>query len=254
VVTLWLLCTPWSAVGQSHEEVPRAAAPAPAGLGARSFLVPGWGQIAQGQRRGVVYGVAEGAFWALWAASRVDAGRLRNGYRDLAWETARGAAGVRLDGAWPYYEAVSKWQRSGDYDRDPGLAGVQPEEDPSTHNGSVWSLAKGLHFGGGAPVPGDPRYEAALDWYASRAYDSRFLWDWTGREGDHGRYVDLIHRSDRRFQQATMALGAVLANHVLSGTDAFLSARLPGTTSMRLAPDWGAGASPIRFSLTWSPL
>lgn len=225
----------------------------PASAAARSLAAPGWGQWAQRQRRGVAYVAAELLLWALWVERRNQGGDLRDAYRDLAWRTGRIPAGERLDGPWDYYEALSKWSRSGAFDRDATASGLQPEEDPLTFNGSVWALARGIHFGGGSPAPGDPKHEAALEWYRERAYADGFLWDWSGREGELTEYRGLIRRSDDRFREATWALGGVVGNHLLSAADAFVSAHIPGSAEVRLvAPDAGTGAPPW-LALTWTP-
>ncbi|NJD20379.1 MAG: hypothetical protein FIA95_14005 [Gemmatimonadetes bacterium] len=232
---------------------PAAHDPAPASAAARSLVLPGWGQLAQGQRRGLAYGVLEAALWAFWADRRGDGADLRGAYRELAWEQGRIPAGERRDGPWAYYEALSKWARSGAFDGDAARPGLQPEEDPSTFNGSVWSLAKGIHFRGAAPSPGDASYEAALAWYRSRAYADGYLWDWTGREAALLEYRSLIRGSDERFRDATAALGAVLANHLLSACDAFLSARLPGTAEVRLIAPGAEPHAPLGLTLAWRP-
>lgn len=253
-LALLLLATPVPVAVRAQEgalPVPTAGPAAPA-LAARSLLVPGWGQLAQGQRRAAVYAAAEVALWVFWGHRRSQARDLRGAYRDLAWETARGARGQRVDGPWAYYEDLSHWRRSGAFDRS-GEPGIQPEEDAATFNGSVWRLARDLHFGGGAPGPGDPAYENAVAWYDEHAYGDAFLWDWTGQDAEHARFRDLIRRSDDRFRQATTALGGVLANHLLSAADAFVSARVPGTARMRVAPPPQGLGGPVFLTLTWAP-
>ena len=229
--------------------------PSPGAALARSLLVPGWGQKALGQRRALLYGAAEVALWALWFQRHHAGGDFRNQYRDLAWRTARGGSGIRVDGPWAYYETLTKWRRSGAFDGDAGLPGVQPETDPSTFNGSQWALARQLFFRGGNPQPGDGDYQAALAWYQVHAYGPDFLWDWTGYDGDEAEFSRLIDVSDARFRQATTALGAVLANHLLSGVDAYLTSRVPGATRMRFLPGNGSLGQPDGFSFTfsWAP-
>lgn len=235
------------------QRIPTAPLPSQAGAATRSLAIPGWGQRALGQRRAYAYAAAEALFWAVWVERRSKGSALRSDYRDLAWSAGRLAAGERHDTSWAYYEALSKWTRSGAFDRDPSTAGLQPEEDPTTFNGSIWALARGIHFRGGTPGPGDPAWEAALVWYGERAYREGFLWDWTGREGDLAEYRRLIHESDDRFRQATTALGAVLANHLLAGADAFLSARVPGTAALRLRPPAAGMRGPLWLTLAWGP-
>lgn len=241
-----------SAVSAGAQRV-REPSPGPAGVAARSLLLPGWGQHVQGQRRGLAYAAAEVVLWALWRDRRARGNDFRDAYRDLAWDAARNASASRTDGDWNYYETLSNWQRSGAWDRDPATPGVQPEDDPGTFNGSIWRLAQGLHFGGAEPGPGDPRYEAALAYYGRRAYGEAFLWDWTGKEQERAEFKDLIDGSDQRYRQATSALGAVLANHLLSAADAYLSAQVPGEARLRVwAPGTTAGSS-ATLTLTWIP-
>jgi hypothetical protein len=226
---------------------------APAAAAARSLALPGWGQWAQGQRRSVGYAAMEAVLWVFWADRRGDGSELRGAYRDLAWLRGRIPSGERRDPAWAYYETLSKWSRSGAFDRDASVPGLQPEEDPATFNGSIWALARGIHFGGGSPAPGDPAWEAALAWYRERAYGDGYLWDWSGREGDLAEYRGLIRKSDDRFREATAALGAVLANHLLSGADAFVSARIPGSAEVRLFAPATPRAAMVWLTLSWSP-
>lgn len=204
----------------------------------RSLILPGWGQLELGRRRGWAYVVGEAVLWTVWAERRGKGYEFRDAYRDLAWDVARERTGTRIDGAWPYYETLTKWRRSGAFDRDASRNGTQPETDPSSYNGSIWQLATGLYFPLGMP-PGesDPAYQAALGYYESRAYGPAFLWDWTSHESELDEYNHLIDESDDRFRQATTAIGAVLANHLLSAVDAFLAARVPRAPRLRATPE-----------------
>jgi len=214
----------------------RGVGPGASGAAARSLVVPGWGQLARSQRRGWAYLAVEAVLWAVWAERRGAGADLRVAYRDLAWAEARQSVDGRVDGDWTYYENVSKWGRSGAFDRDPVTPDLQPEVDVSTFNGSIWALARQVYFGGGTPAPGDPAYQQALSYYRQRAYPETLLWDWTGKEGALDRYKALIEESDDRFRQATAAVGAVLANHLLSATDAYLSAGAGRPAGVRVVP------------------
>jgi hypothetical protein len=190
-----------------------------------------------GQTRKWAYLLVEAAAWAFWLDRRASGGHYRDQYRDLAWEAARLGTVPRVDGDFGYYETLTHWTRSGAFDRNEAEAGVQPEEDPSTFNGSIWNLATQIFLPAGAPVDkGSPGYDSALDYYQERAYDARFLWDWGGAEAARGRFADLIERSDSRFRQATTALGIVIANHLLSAADGYLSARGARVPAVRLTP------------------
>ncbi len=230
-----------------------AATPMPAAVAGRSLLLPGWGQHALGQRRSWAYLAVEATLWAYWANRRSAGADARDAYRDLAWGEARIGSASRVDGDWPYYETLEKWTRSGVYDADPARSGVQPEADPSTYNGYVWSLARGQFLQAGEPDESDPGYAQALAYYERRAYGAAFLWDWSGKDTALRRYEGLIRDSDDRFHQATTALGAVLANHLLSAADAFVSARLPGDAGLRIAPGTAAGRSGWTLALRLRP-
>jgi hypothetical protein len=115
--------------------------------------------------------------------------------------------------------------------------------DASTFNGQAWILATEIHFPPGpSPSPGDPAYEAALVDYIARGYDARFEWTWAGQSAAWTEYMDLIESSDDYARRASRFLGIVIANHLLSGIDAFLTARIqqaagPGTEArIRLVP------------------
>lgn len=233
--------------------VPAAAAPyrqdgdggvSPGRATFASALVPGAGQHLLAQRRKWVYLALEVVGWVAYVDRRGAGNDLRDAYRDFAWEEARVQSDPRIDGDWEYYETLTHWERSGLYDADPAAVGVQPESDPATYNGSIWELATKLFLPGGPGTPPqDPSYQRALAYYEERGYGTEFLWDWTGTGGAQGEYVDLISASDRRYRQATNVLGAIIANHVVSAADAFLSSRgVPTPAELRVMPhDTGLG-------------
>jgi hypothetical protein len=201
-----------------------------------SSLLPGAGQYLLGQRRKWVYLALEVLGWAVYLDGRSDGNRFRDQYRDFAWNQARISSGSRRDADFAYYETLTKWDRSGAFDRDGVTQGVQPETDPATFNGSIWALAARIYVPGGANViASDPQYQRALEYYSGRAYDSDFLWDWTGTGADQSSFGAMIQESDEGFRQATNAVGAVIANHVVSAIDAYLSARgVPTPSEARL--------------------
>ncbi len=219
----WTAC-PFRAGSQATDEPP-ALSPGRAFL--YSALVPGLGQRGLGKRRWLAYLAVEAASWVVFGRARSSATNLRGQYRDLAWEVARSFGGSRVDGDFPYYEAMDKFEASGSFDTDATAPGVQPQMDPSTFNGRAWSLATEIHFPPGTnPSPGDPAYEAALADYRTRAYDERFEWSWAGQSANRTQYMDLIDSSDDHFRRASQFLGVVIANHLLSGIDAFVTARI----------------------------
>ncbi|HEX6939633.1 MAG TPA: hypothetical protein VF158_09485 [Longimicrobiales bacterium] len=208
------------------------AAPEPPGE-ARAFLysavLPGAGQYRLGQKRGIAYAVLEAAGWWWYLDRRAEGRDFEAQYRDLAWTVARqGGAGPRRDGDFEYYEALAKYARSGAYDVDPGRDGVQPETDAGTFNGVVWALAQAIYLPSGAgAVPEDaPEYQLALAYYREHAAGPEFAWSWDGNAAAQQRYRELLATSDDALRSATRALGLILANHIVSAVDAFVTARL----------------------------
>ena len=203
-----------------------------------SLALPGAGQLRSGQARGWVYLAVEAVAWGAWAERRHRGGQLRDRYRDLAWEMARIRTGPRVDAPFAYYERLTKWTRSGAFDLDGSTPGIQPELDPTTFNGSIWALARDLFLPPGTqPGDGSPAWNQAVDYYRQRAYGPEFLWDWSGQPAAQQEFSDVIEASADRFRQATDILGAVLANHVVSAVDAFLSGRAAdAVSSLRVRP------------------
>ena len=229
----------------------------PAGAFGASLVAPGAGQAALGLRRALLYGALELAFWGVHLEAAADYRRLSTAYRDLAWEVARTPTGPgeRVEGTFGYYETLGQYVRSGAYDAEPGVAGLQPEEDPATYNGTVWELARGLFLPGGSGDPGSAEYETALDYYRAEAVGPDLLWDWSGELPAMDRYRGIIRDADDEARRRSTALGLVLANHMVSAVDALLVARLRGDAGVRLesgiraAPDalrWNVG---LRISL-----
>ena len=192
-----------------------------------SALLPGASQWRMGQKRWIAYLILEGASWVAFGHARSSALDLRDRYETLAWDVARTFAGSRVDGDFAYYEALEKFESSGAFDVDPSTPGIQPQTDPSTFNGSTWTLAMQIFFPPGtSPTPGDPQYDDALAFYRAEGYDERFEWTWAGRPGELLDYRDLIASSDEDFRRASQFVGVVIANHLLSGVDAFVTARV----------------------------
>jgi hypothetical protein len=212
----------------------------PAVVVAASLILPGSGQLLLGQRRWVIYTAVEAIAWLVHLDKLRSGRRVRTEYRDLAWTVARSASPEpRRDGDWEYYERLEHWTASGRFDADPVRGGLQPESDVATFNGSVWALATDIYLpaGGGE---GTPAYAEALAYYETRAYPTVMLWSWAGQQGSLERYRDLIDRSDEDLRTATVVLGAVVANHLFSAADAFVSSRLgrpsPASAAATLRP------------------
>ena len=193
-----------------------------------SLVVPGLAQYRQRQRRWIAYAGLEVLSAMLYLGARADALGLRDDYRAFAWSAARTGFSTepRLDGDFEYYERLTRWGTSGRWDSDPALAGLQPESDPTTYNGSVWALAMDIYNLDAAAPLGSPAYARALDYYRENGYGPPFLWTWREGSGDRHHFAGLIRSSDNRFRDARLALGVLVANHVFSALDGFITARL----------------------------
>ena len=221
----------------------------PVGAFAASLILPGAGQAALGLRRWALYGLAELTLWGVHLEAAADVRRLTDRYRDLAWEAARlptGPAG-RAEGSWGYYETVGQYLRSGAFDADPSATDVQPETDPSTYNGYVWELARGIFLPGGTADPSSPAYADAVAYYRDHAAGPDFLWDWSGRPDDLERYRTLIDDADHEARVRSTALGLVLANHLVSAVDALLVARMRAAGGVRIDSRLTTTAGDLRW-------
>jgi len=200
----------------------------PAGAVVASLLVPGAGQWLQGQSRWVPYLALEIWSWLRFRERRAASRQLTREYQELAWQVARRVSkGPRRDTVFEYYEALTHFNSSGALDTSPNVAGIQPEEDPTTFNGDLWVLARGLFFSGDREhPPGSPEYEAALDYYRRHGIPDEYSWAWGGNRLEQQAFGNLIQDSDDAYRAGTRMLGIILANHVASGVDALITARL----------------------------
>jgi len=170
----------------------------PAAMGALSFVVPGSGQLVQGEKRGYLYLLAELAFWAgfyVLDQQGLDERDDYEGYADDEWdysayvawyeENCVGCAECGYEcrplaeyGTQEYYEDIGKYQ-------------------------TYWRWWNG---------DGD---EGDIDWdeYSSDDLSAR------------NRYWDMRDESNRHLRQARYLMTAAFLNHVVSGVDSFLSAK-----------------------------
>ncbi len=212
-----------------------------------SAIVPGAAQWQMEQWRWAGYVALEAAAWIGFWDNRRSGSDLRRRYRDLAWFVARSNVyeGQRTDGDFEYYETLSRFRASGAFDSDPFRVGIQPEPDSSTFNGSIWALAREIFFPamGPTPEPGSPEFMRALEFYRARGYRPEMAWDWGNRLEDMEDFTNLITRSDDRLRRSTTMIGLVIANHLFSAVDGFISARLrqegavAGSVRLRAVPD-----------------
>jgi hypothetical protein len=175
-----------------------------------------------------LYLVLETYLVARFLAENREGGSQASQYRTLAFQVARRAFGpAERDTAFGYFEEMGKFIESGPFDVDPGSALVPPA-DERTFNGHIWRLARETFFPrpDSFPAADTEEYQRALEFYRRRAVGPGFQWSWRGAALEHDLFRQSIRASDRAFRAATQHLGALLANHVLSAVDAFVSHRL----------------------------
>ena len=195
-----------------------------------SLLVPGTGQLLGGHARGAVYLAAEALLITRTLSLNSEGQRSQERYQELALVVARGPFNpVKQDTVFEYYEQMGRYVESGPFDADPG-EGFAPPTDERTYNGQIWLLARTTFFPDpeNPPAPDSPEYLRALAFYTSRAIGPNFQWSWRNAGLEQDLYVQTIAASDGAFREATTTLGILLANHLLSAVDAFVTERLSG--------------------------
>lgn len=193
-----------------------------------SALIPGSGQLLMGQDRGAVYLAVEVLLITQFITSQSNGRREADQYRELSLEVARQPFNpVIQDTVFEYFEQMQKFVESGPFDTDPGEALVPPM-DTRMYNGSIWQLARETFFTNpdSMPDPASLEYQQALGFYRSRAIGENFQWSWRNAGLEQDLYRQSIQRSDESFRQASQYLGLLLANHLLSTIDAFVTVRL----------------------------
>lgn len=211
-----------------------------------SAVLPGAGQARLGQDRFVGYMAVEGFLWIRYLTDRRAGIDARNAYRDMALRVSRAAfPGNKPTGNFEYYERMEHWIASGVYDGDPG-AGFAPEIDTTTFNGKMWSIARTTYWSDpNTPPPvGSAQYEAALRFYRQNAVTPEFQWSWRSAPLHQDVYRRSVRASNDGFRHAAQDIGAVIANHVLSTVDAYISLRL------RLGESTDTGASSLGIGAT----
>jgi len=152
----------------------------------------------------------------------------RDGYRDLASRVARAQySSIRPNGDFEYYEHMTHYPEAGRYDLIAGGA-LDPETDSTTFNGAVWLLARRTYWSNpsAAPDTASAEWQRAVAFYRSRAYDQLYRWSWTNAPQEYSAFIALIGESNDANRRAMMDLGIVIANHVLSTVDAYITIRL----------------------------
>ena len=226
----------------------RSPSPAPWWAPLASALAPGAGQAALHQDRWIAYAAAEGVAWLRFVADRQEARREQRGYRRIANSVARAlfTTGAPAAGSFEYYETMEKWAASGVYDLMPD-ADLQPETDSTTFNGAMWLLARQTYWANidEPPLPESDAYRNAIAFYQRRAIRPAYRWSWLDAQLQQDLYRRTILRSNAAYRRATQDLAAVLANHVLSTVDSYVTLRL------RRRPGLGGGDTWIEATVPW---
>ncbi len=213
-----------------------------------SAALPGAGQAVLKQDRFVAYMAVEGYFWLRFFADRREGLRQRDAYRQLANDVARAwFSDEKPVGDFEYYERMEHFIESGVFDAVPG-GSIQPELDTTTFNGSIWLLARRTYWTDPdtPPPEGSEAYLRAESLYRDRAVLPAFRWSWRDAQLEQDLYRRTISQSNEAFRRAVQDLGVVLANHVLSTVDAYVSVRLQRSVT----PDQEYG---VTVTIPWEP-
>jgi len=178
--------------------------------------------------RALPYLAVEAFAWTSYVRHSREYRSRRDGYRDLASRVARVAfSAVRPHGNFEYYERMTQYPEAGRYDLVAG-GGIEPETDSTTFNGSVWLLARRTYWSNPAIPPDTTSAEwtRAVAFYRARAYDQLFRWSWTHAPLEYSAFIGLIRESNDANRHALQDLGIIIANHVLSTVDAYITVRL----------------------------
>ncbi len=193
-----------------------------------SAIVPGTGQAMVGSNRALPYLAIESFAWTSFVRHSLQYRRRRDGYRNLAATVARARfSSVRPNGDFEYYERMTHYLEAGRYDLVEGGA-LEPETDTSTYNGAVWLLARRTYWADPSvtPASSSPEWMRAIGFYEARAYGQLYRWSWTNAPQEYESFLGLIGASNDANRLAMLDLGVVIANHVLSTVDAYVTLRL----------------------------
>ncbi|NIM48185.1 MAG: hypothetical protein GTO22_02835 [Gemmatimonadales bacterium] len=193
-----------------------------------SALMPGAGQFISGHDRGAIYLVVEALLVTRFIIFHNEGRRERDRFRELAFTVARAPFTPTVrDTVFEYFEQLGKFIESGGFDTDTG-PNLVPPTDERTFNGSIWALAQRIFFADpdNPPDPDSEEFRRALKFYEQRAVGPNFQWSWRNAGLEQDLFRRSIRQSDEAFRRATQQLGLLLANHLLSALDAFISQRL----------------------------
>jgi hypothetical protein len=224
-----------------------------------SAALPGAGQLYRGQKRGFAYIAAEVVGLTSWAFFRNEGNNNKDEYIDYArvnaretvaahdpwWGLIQSRINPELMGDWDYYEHMSNYRRSGRFDRDlnndytqtGNIRDLDPEtEYTDSFNFRQWRIARINYFQQDPENP-DPDAlmgtsadtVAAKEFYAATATNFEFAWDWGPPEefgtANQNEFKRIIDDANSAFRRASFSLGVLLANHVVSVIDSYISVK-----------------------------
>jgi hypothetical protein len=214
-----------------------------------SAVVPGTGQALLGQDRFIAYLAVEGFAILEYLDQRSAQNRATARYEALAGNIARSLFPAPYPvGTWAYYESMEHYKESGVFNLTPGGA-FTPEVDATTYNGASWLLARQTFWSDPNVQPAltSSEYVKAFAFYTARAVQPQFRWSWTNAQLEWDVYIQTIAERNQAARDARMNLGILLANHILSMVDSYVTLRVHGGL--------GAQHDPARLSasIPWAP-
>lgn len=214
-----------------------------------SAVVPGTGQALLGQNRFIAYLAVEGYAILEYLNQQSAQNGATSRYQSLAGNIARSLfPGPYPIGSWAYYESMEHFKESGVFNLTPG--GVfTPESDINTYNGASWLLARQTYWNDPNVQPAltSSEYVKSFAFYTARAVQPQFRWSWTNAQLEWDVYRQAIEERNQAARDARMNLGLLIANHILSMVDSYVTLRVHGGL--------GAQHEPARLSATipWAP-
>jgi hypothetical protein len=214
-----------------------------------SAAVPGSGQAMLGQDRFIAYLALETFAVLGYVDQRNAQQRATSQYQAVASNVARSLYGSdRPVGNWAYYEVMEHWIESGVFNLVPGGT-FTPEPDVTTYNGAAWLLARQTYWTdvNVQPDTNSAAYRKAIGFYLARAIQPQYRYSWRNAQLEQDVYIQKIEERNQAARDARLQLGILIANHLLSMVDAYVTLRVHGGL--------GAPGSPTSLSATipWAP-
>jgi hypothetical protein len=214
-----------------------------------SAALPGSGQALLGQDRFIAYLALE-TFALLGYVDQHKAQlRATSEYQSLAASVARSQfPNDGPVGNWAYYELMEHWIESGVFNLVPG-GNFTPEADVTTYNGAAWLLARQTYWADPNVQPDttSATYRKSIAFYLGRAIQPQYRFSWRNAQLEQDAYIQKIEERNQAARDARLQLGILIANHLLSMVDAYVTLRVHGGL--------GAPGSPTSLSATipWAP-